>query len=47
MDVVNAAGGPGRARTCNPRNRNPILYPIEPRVRAVVTLPRSGAVRED
>jgi hypothetical protein len=28
-----ADGGPGRTRTCNLRNRNPALYPIELRVR--------------
>jgi hypothetical protein len=27
--VVRVGGDPSRIRTCNPRSRNPLLYPVE------------------
>ena len=32
-DVWGMIGDPGRTRTCNPRSRNPLLYPVELRDR--------------
>ena|SRR5579883_841324 len=32
-------GDPGRIRTCNPRSRNPLLYPVELRDRFGVLIP--------
>ena len=36
---VNADGRRGRNRTCNPRIRNPMLYPFELRARCINSLP--------
>ncbi len=45
-------GRPGRSRTCNPRIRNPMLYPLELRAlerrfcRAIISYRYPGAERE-
>ena len=33
IDIKSKYGAPGRNRTCNPRLRRPVLYPIELRAR--------------
>src|SRR5437588_2020561 len=40
---VNADGRRGRNRTCNPRIRNPMLYPFELRARCINSLPLEAA----
>ena len=42
-DSGESIGDPGRARTCNPRSRNPLLYPVELRDRPGRTLKRGPA----
>ena len=35
IDIKSRYGAPGRNRTCNPRLRRPVLYPVELRARMI------------
>src|SRR3954470_4579414 len=41
--MQSVAGDPGRTRTCNPRSRNPLLYPVELRDRLAIAADRGTA----